>query len=457
MTIRLRLLLSLTLLFSLAFGGLGYGLVSLQKRRLFQDGRERAQIIERTLERAARDALLQKDDVLLISYVKFLREQFPALSYCRVQWEEGSRVRTVSVGDVRSAGEGVFERPVLVRDPSDGTRRAVLFIGIDGRELDRRTRQDVARISRDILRLFGVALIMSAIFSFWFAGRLTRPLVGLSQAAAQIAKGKLGVRLAWHSKDEIGALVDSFNNMSARLEALDAMKKDFISSVTHELRSPLGAITSFLNLLETKAKSGAPADVQQFWDYFHRIQANVHRLSGFISDLLDVAKIERGKMECHLRGMRIQDVADEVVQFFEAKSREQGVTLSNRLDRALLEVQADPERIRQVLVNLLSNALKFTPSGGSVWIQGELYREGESRFLEVAVVDTGRGMDEQDLRGLFQKFQQGKNVQGGVQGHKGTGLGLFIVKNIVEAHGGKVTVRSAPGKGTQFLFTLKMS
>ncbi|MEK7743852.1 MAG: HAMP domain-containing sensor histidine kinase, partial [Elusimicrobiota bacterium] len=174
-------------------------------------------------------------------------------------------------------------------------------------------------------------------------------------------------------------------------------------------------------------------------------------------DLLDVAKIERGKMECQLRPMKVQEVASEVVQFFEAKSKEQGVTLLNRLDPQLAEVHGDPERVRQVFVNLISNALKFTPAGGHVWVQGEQYREGNQRYLEVAVADTGRGMDDEDARNLFQKFAQGKNVNLGVKGPKGTGLGLFIVKSIVEAHGGKVSVRSSPGKGTQFLFNLKMS
>jgi two-component system phosphate regulon sensor histidine kinase PhoR len=209
--------------------------------------------------------------------------------------------------------------------------------------------------------------------------------------------------------------------------------------------------------MAAKMVGGRPSDPAQFQAYFDRIKTNVGRLSGFINDLLDVAKIERGKMECTLKSMRLQDVAGDVVQFFEAKAKEQGVTLATRLDPNMGPVQGDPERLRQVIVNLVSNALKFTPKGGSVWIQGEQFRENGGRYVEVSVVDTGRGMDAEDQKRLFQKFAQGKNTNERVAGHRGTGLGLVIVKSIVEAHGGKVSVKSQVGKGTQFQFSVRMS
>lgn len=455
MRIRTKLSLLVAGLYAASLGALGWSLVALQKRHMSYDNADRVMIVMNSVERAARDALLQKDDVLLVSYVKFLQLQYPMLAYCRIRWEVGGAVRALMVGSESS--RAATERTALVRDPMDGTRRVTLVVGIDQGKLQERVDNEIRRLTRDLLRLFGIALILAVLFSDWFARRLTRPLAALSDAAAQIAKGKLDVRLEWRSKDEIGALVEGFNHMSERLEDLDQMKRDFVSSVTHELRSPLGAIESFLNLIESKFEGGQASNPQQVWEYLGRIKANVRRLSGFINDLLDVAKIERGKMECQLRPMKIQEVADEVVQFFEAKCREQGVNLVSRLEKATPEVQGDPERLRQVLVNLVSNALKFTPSGGHVWIQGESYREGGERWIELAVADTGRGMSEDDLRRLFQKFQQGRNVQTGVAGPKGTGLGLFIVKSIVEAHGGKVSVRSAPGKGTQFLFNLRMA
>ncbi|MDE2293486.1 MAG: HAMP domain-containing histidine kinase [Elusimicrobia bacterium] len=458
MTIRAKLTLSVTALFTAALVTLGVVFVRLERLQLESQSREDARIIVNTVDRAAKDALLQRDELLLLSYDKFLEQQFDALTYVTVTWTDVDHQHVYRIPPNADAVPGtVAERVQVIKDPTTPGRQVRLGIGIDDGVFQASVDKRIGRISRDLARLFGIAVIIAAVFSDWFARKLTRPLAALSEVAGEIGRGKLGVRLEWKSDDEVGALVAGFNRMSQRLEELDAMKRDFVSAVTHELRSPLGAIESFLNLMAAKMVGGRPTDPVQFQAYFDRIKANVRRLSGFINDLLDVAKIERGKMECSLRPMRLQDVAGEVVQFFEAKAKEQGVTLSSRLPADLSAVEGDPERLRQVLVNLVSNALKFTPQGGSVWIQGEQYREAEKRFLEVAVVDTGRGMDEEDQKKLFQKFAQGKNADTRVTGARGTGLGLYIVRSIVEAHGGKVGVRSQVGRGTQFQFSVRMS
>jgi signal transduction histidine kinase len=161
-------------------------------------------------------------------------------------------------------------------------------------------------------------------------------------------------------------------------------------------------------------------------------------------------------MECVLRPMDLPVVALEVCQFFEAKALQQGIAISNRLT-ALPAVLGDADRVRQVLVNLVANGLKFTAHGGQVWIAGEQFRDGGSRWIEITVGDTGRGMDEADRARLFQPFSQGRNVSEGVAGHKGTGLGLYIVKSIVDQHGGKLEVKTAPGQGTRISFSLRVA
>lgn len=458
MTIRAKLTLSVTLLFAVALSTLGAIFIRLERRQLELTAAEDQRIIVSTVDRAARDALVQRDDLLLLSYIKFLQQEFPGLSFVEVSWQEGDRLRKHHIGRPESEDpDGRREQVLRVKDPTDPGRVVTLGIDIDQAYFDGEVEKQVGRVTRDLVRLFGIAILIAAVFSDWFARSLTKPLAALSEVAGEIGRGKLGVRLEWKSNDEVGALVQGFNQMSQRLEELDAMKRDFVSAVTHELRSPLGAIESFLNLMAAKMVGGRPSDPAQFQAYFDRIKTNVGRLSGFINDLLDVAKIERGKMECTLRTMRLQDMASEVVQFFEAKAKEQGVSLQTRLDPNLGTVSGDPERLRQVVVNLVSNALKFTPKGGSIWVQAEQFREGGQKWVEVSVVDTGKGMDEEDQKRLFQKFAQGKNTNDRVAGHRGTGLGLVIVKSIVEAHGGKVAVKSQPGKGTQFSFSVRMS
>ncbi|MFA5140930.1 MAG: ATP-binding protein [Elusimicrobiota bacterium] len=455
MSIRLKLTLLIGMLFAGVLGGVGASLVRMERAYLMEEELQELRILESTLRRAARDALVARDEILLLSYVKFLQQQFPALAYCRIAWVDGQRTRSHSLG-MRASSAQVEERSLRERDPADSARYVQLEAGIDRGVFGTAVDESIRRLTRDIVRLFGIGLILAILFSDLLARRLCRRLSALSSAALEIGKGKLGLRLEPGAADEIGALTRGFNEMSARLEELDALKRDFVSAVTHELRSPLGAIDSFLGLIDAKLRSG-PAGLATGIEYLARVKTNVGRLSGFINDLLDVAKIERGKLECAPQPMNLQDLARDVLSFFEAKGREQGVALVSRLDPGLGQVQADPERMRQVLVNLVSNALKFTPKGGSVWIEAEQYRENGRRFLEVSVCDNGRGIEPEEQQKLFKRFQQGKNIAGRVTGTHGTGLGLFIVKSIVEAHGGQVGVRSVPGKGARFLFNLPMT
>ncbi|MEK9144293.1 MAG: hypothetical protein AAB339_01635, partial [Elusimicrobiota bacterium] len=181
MKLRTKLSLSISALFALSLGTLGFLLVTLETRKLQRDNIEKVQLIENTVERAARDALIARDDVLLVSYIKFLRERFDALAYCRVNWADGERLRTLSVGS-ESAG-GTAERTVVVRDPTDRRRSVTLQIGISQSVLEERIEGETGRLRRDLLRIFGIAIILGFIFSDLFARRLSKPLAALSAAA----------------------------------------------------------------------------------------------------------------------------------------------------------------------------------------------------------------------------------------------------------------------------------
>lgn len=452
MTIRTRLVISVGLLLLFSMALVGYGVMAVQLSFAKRDAERRVDVIVNSVQRAAEDALLQKDDVLLVSYVKFLQQQYPSLAYANIQWVHGEKSRGLRVGEPR-AGPQMQLTSLQVSSPSDPQRKVAIQLGIDRETLYSQVSAGQDRLARTFVGVAAVALLIGVIFAYWFARSVTQPIQALSRLAHEIGRGKLGMRLEWRSDDELGRLIEAFNGMSVRLEELDEAKKTFVSSVTHELRSPLGAIESFLHLLRDKVNAGDKGP--QTEEYLTRIQANVHRLAGFINDLLDVAKIEKGRMECTLRPMRIQEVAGEVGQFFEARARQQGVDLLNELPADLPSIQGDPDRLRQVLVNLVANSLKFTPQGGSIKVTGEQFREGEARWVEVAVSDTGRGLAGGDQDRMFKAFSQGKNVTDGVIGAKGTGLGLYIVKSIIDQHGGKIDVRSAPGKGTQFRFSVR--
>lgn len=455
MTIRTRLVVSTFLLQVFSMALLGWGVLAVRRQFQDRDLLASARLIETAVQRSASDSLIQKDDVALLSYMKFLQAQYPAIAQAEITWKTKGRERSASVG-MLAQGPDIRRSRFTVADPLDPERTVSVELNLDYEILDRPFQDANRRLAKIILLVWGVTSLLGLLISFLIARGLTKPIVELSRLAGEIGGGKLGGKLAWDSDDELGGLVRAFNGMSGRLEEFDTIKRNFVSSVTHELRSPLGAIESFLQLIREKVAGGTPEGYAQSREFLERIQVNVRRLSGFINDLLDVAKIEKGKMECVLRPMELPVVATEVCQFFEAKALQQGVSISNRMP-AMPAVLGDADRVRQVLVNLVANGLKFTAQGGQIWIAGEQFRDGGARWIEVTVGDTGRGMDEADRERLFQPFTQGRNISEGVAGHKGTGLGLYIVKSIVDQHGGKIEVKSAPGQGTRISFSLKVA
>jgi signal transduction histidine kinase len=455
MTIRVRLIMQTVFLQVLSLLLLSWGVFAVQ-RSLGERDVERAESqIRLAVARTATDALIQRDQVQLLSYLNFLKVQYPALSYARTVWHSGSKTATQSLG-APSEGGRVLERRVMVSDPAAADRTVEVFFGVDQDALRAPIKETQHRLVKILGLVGGLTALISLALAILLSRSVASSLAALGRMAEQISEGRLGVHLEWSSEDEIGALVRVFNNMSSRLADLDLSKKNFVSSVTHELRSPLGAIESFLPLIREKVISGERESLATAMEYMDRIEANVHRLNRFITDLLDVAKIEQGKMECVIRRMELGPIASEVGQFFEAKAHSQGVSIENKVNGDA-SVLGDSDRLRQVLVNLVANALKFTPSGGRVRITSEKVEDEGRRMLKVTVADTGRGMDAADQQRLFRPFSQGRNVSEGVAGSKGTGLGLYIVKSIVDQHGGTIVVRSAPGEGTRVSFTVRLA
>jgi len=183
------------------------------------------------------------------------------------------------------------------------------------------------------------------------------------------------------------------------------------------------------------------------------IKNNAIRLSHFINDLLDTARIERGQMEIEPGLVDVSSLITEVVAIFMPNAEKEKIDFRMELPSDLPKVSADGDRIRQVLTNLISNGIKFTPSGGTVSISAEKMIESPE-FIQVRVRDTGVGIPADDLDRIFDKFHRVKEFREKVKRGKGTGLGLFIVKNIVELHGGKVWAESKLGEGSTFFFTL---
>ncbi len=231
-----------------------------------------------------------------------------------------------------------------------------------------------------------------------------------------------------------------------RQKELEELKTKFVSNVSHELRTPLVAIQKSLDLIIQKELGEVNPDQQKFLDIAHR---NISRLSRLINDLLDISKIEAGGMSLKPKRFKTQELVAHVTGTLETWAKNKKIRFLTRYSDPALEVEADFDRLTQVLTNLMGNAIKFTPDNGDITIE-VLVKSGE--MVEIAVCDTGIGIAPEDQAKIFNKFVQVSLSQ--PQGVSSTGLGLTIAKEIVEMHSGKIWVESEAGKGSRFIFSI---
>jgi signal transduction histidine kinase len=222
------------------------------------------------------------------------------------------------------------------------------------------------------------------------------------------------------------------------------MKSDFLARMSHELRTPLNAIIGFSDLLAEESAGPLSQKQKRFVDH---VSAGARHLLQLINDVLDVSKIEAGKTELSLDDFWVADAIAEVLSVVAPLAETKAIETNSRVPTDLI-IHADRVRFKQILYNLLNNAVKFTPEGGKVDV--EAYSEKE--FVRVCVADTGKGIPAEEQRLIFEEFHQvGDTAQ---NANQGTGLGLTITKRLVELHGGKIWVASQPGSGSRFIFAI---
>jgi signal transduction histidine kinase len=282
---------------------------------------------------------------------------------------------------------------------------------------------------------------IGVLVALWLASRIVRPVVGLTQATRVVARGGPPPSVPVVGKDEIAELGHAFNRMAARLAEEDEQRRRLFAGIAHELRTPLSVIQGMLeamldHVVEPTAERLA---------VLHNQAVLLERL---ITDLRDLSLAQTGQLRLHRRTIDLSGVVRETVEALAPLADERTVSLRVELPAKLLPVQADPDRFRQVVQNLVENALRHTPSGGEVRVI--LNNNGDG--VHMVVADTGTGIGAQDLPHIFEHFYRADESRARSSG--GTGMGLAIVKSLVEAHGGRVSVESAPGAGTIFTITL---
>ncbi len=245
-------------------------------------------------------------------------------------------------------------------------------------------------------------------------------------------------------QEEIQKKIEELERSNQALKQLDSRKNDFVSNVSHELRTPLTTMKEFVSIVLDEIPGKINKEQKH---YLNIVQGNIDRLSRLILNLLDISKIEAGKVELKRDSVNLNSLISGLIPHFSKFAQDAGLELKVNAPEKQIDIYADAEKIIQIFVNLISNALKFTQKG-SIEIS---FQEKENE-IECSVADTGIGISKNDLPQLFGKFQQFDRVPG--DGEKGTGLGLSIVKALVELHQGKIWVESRPGKGSKFCFTL---
>ena len=280
----------------------------------------------------------------------------------------------------------------------------------------------------------GAAVAAAVVFTF--ARRVALPIGVVMDAADRVAGGDYTARVAERGPMTVRGLARSFNTMAGRLQSHDRIRRDLMADVAHELRTPLTVIQG---KLEGLIDGVYPRDERQL----REVLDETHLLARLVEDLRTLALTESGGLKLQKEATDVVDLARSVVRAFDAEATARGVTL--RLGGAddVAPLSIDALRVREVLGNLLSNAVRHTPSGGTV----EIRIGNRDRAVMIEVRDTGEGMSPDELARAFERFYKGASSSG-------SGLGLTIARNLVRAHGGEMTGRSQPGRGTTITFTL---
>ncbi|HHV97488.1 MAG TPA: cell wall metabolism sensor histidine kinase WalK [Clostridiaceae bacterium] len=308
---------------------------------------------------------------------------------------------------------------------------------------------EVHKTRSTVYRFFLISIIVSILVStslvYFFSRKITKPLKEIRDAAKVISEGEFDKRLNINSKDEIGELAKSFNQMAADLERLEEMRRGFIANVSHELRTPMTSIKGFIE--------GILDDVipqEKHKEYLEIVRNEIARLNRLVNDLLDLAKMESGELQLVYTNFNINELIRRCIIKLESIITEKGLEVIANFDEDTL-VTADIDAIERVLINLIHNAVKFTPSGGIIGVNTEIDNNNDKVIISIA--DTGIGISKEDLDRIWERFYKVDKSRS--LDTLGTGLGLSIVKNIVMEHGEKIWVESEVGKGTTFYFTLK--
>ena len=286
-----------------------------------------------------------------------------------------------------------------------------------------------------------IVIIVGAIISYFLAGTIVDPIKSLTNVAEKYAEGKLDVRSELTVHDELGKLSDTFNFMADEIVKREKLKNEFISSVSHELRTPLTAIKGWIITLNS-----SETDKQTLSMGFDIIEKETDRLTNMVEELLDFSRLTSGNMKLKKRFESIEDNVNYIKNYLTPRAKRENVDFQVFCQPNIPEVYMDPDRIKQILLNLVDNAIKFNKSGGFVFLNVIT----DSSNLVMTVEDNGCGISKEELPRVKEKFYKGKNSK------SQNGIGLSICDEIIKLHNGTFDIESELGKGTKITVKIPM-
>lgn len=287
-------------------------------------------------------------------------------------------------------------------------------------------------------------LMVLFVFLYFMTKRITRPINLMSKAAMSMAKGDFSQRIPVNGHDEIADLAETFNNMTNSLTQLEGMRRSFIANVSHELRTPMTTIGGFIDGI---LDGTIPPEKQEY--YLGIVSVEVKRLSRLVQSMLSLARLESGEQKVNPTEFSLHELACEVLLSQEQRIEEKNIVIEGLDEGSNLKVTADRDLIYQAVFNLVDNAIKFTPEKGVITVS---VKKDARSCVAISIRNDGKGINPDELKLIFDRFYKSDKARSANK--DGTGLGLYIVKTIVDIHNGTVSVSSQPNRFTEFTITL---
>ncbi len=303
--------------------------------------------------------------------------------------------------------------------------------------------QFLAAVNQSLWIAGVLVILIAGLMSLIFARRMTSPIQHMTRAAKQISAGKLDERIPVETRDEIGELAASFNQMAESLDKNRRLNQQLLAGIAHELKTPLTIIQGNLEAILDGVQDATPEKIAAL----HTETALLNRL---VNDLRDLTLAEAGQLRLSVEPVKLRPLIAKIVEMLQPMLHDKSINLTVKVPASLPVVTADPDRITQVFYNLLSNAIRHTPEHGQIDISAAASQD--KKFAEITVKDNGEGIPTEDLPLIFNHFYRVDEARDRKSG--GTGVGLAITKLLVEAHGGTISVTSKRNEGSAFIFTI---